>query len=414
LKGKIEVFGEELEYDFIAGWIKYNRLQRGYSQEALSYGICSTSHLSYFENGKKKLNADIIEAILEKLNIKDISNVVNIGNIRQNLYHMMSQIESFNPNGARTIYEQLQEADYIIAFSPYNIEYKIYQLVYHTIIDQKDYGELKNDIEVLDKIYTSLNKHLQYLFLLASGRVFYKYKSHKEGLSRLLKAYDIKETPLINYYLGFSYCFDNQHFRGTYYLEKALNAYEKSGQYISALWCHNYLGVCYTEMNMFTEAEMHFKATLTGAKHYNIDNLFCHLYVSLSHLYLCNRDYEQCISWVEEALKTKGDPILPACNYVEAYFMLNDIEKCKEILSLYLRDEYSQSLYYPLLKFHYLSMFHLEEEIFFKTVTEEILPYYEKINYYNVCKPIKLKLVEHFEKNKKYKAANEIYKELFL
>jgi len=40
LKGKIEVFGEELEYDFITGWIKYNRLQRGYSQEALSYGIC--------------------------------------------------------------------------------------------------------------------------------------------------------------------------------------------------------------------------------------------------------------------------------------------------------------------------------------------------------------------------------------
>lgn len=83
MKGTVKIFGENIEYDFISAWIKYTRLQKEYTQEYLAHGICSTSHLSYFENGRKTLRPEIIEALLDKLGIHKIEKIVNIGLIRQ-------------------------------------------------------------------------------------------------------------------------------------------------------------------------------------------------------------------------------------------------------------------------------------------------------------------------------------------
>jgi tetratricopeptide (TPR) repeat protein len=412
MNSTVEIFGKELEYDFLSGWIKYNRLQNEISQDALAYGICSISHLSYFENGKKTLRGEIIEALLKKLNIHQIEEFGNIGLIRQQFYNMMFQIETLNHEDAKIIYKELINVEDLISTSPYNIEYKIYQLMYNTFVECVSYNDLKQDIIALDKIYSSLNHELQYLYLFISGRIIYKYDDHNKGIERLTNAYKLKETPWINYNLGFSYCFNNEPLKGAYYLEKALESYEKNGRYINALWCHNYIGICYTELKIYEKAEKHFKAALTGAEHFNINKVLGHLYINLSWLYFCKEKYEESIVWTQKALETDSDPLLPASNYVEACIQLNRIEECKEIFNKYLTSEYESSIYYNLLYFFYLSIFHLEDNIFYEEVTKKILPYYEGINYFNLCKPVKLKLIEHLEKKRKYKEANKIYKEL--
>lgn len=411
MKDTVDIFGKELEYDFLSGWIKYNRLHNEISQSALSYGICSISHLSYFENGKKRLRGEIIEALLKKLNIHQIKEFGNMGLIRQQFYNMMFQIENLNLEEAKIIYKELLNVKDVISTSPYNIEYKIYELMYNTFVEHVSYKDLKQDIIALDKIYSSLSQELQYLYLFITGRIIYKYDNHNSGIERLTNACKLKETPWINYNLGFSYCFNNEHLKGVYYLEKALESYERSGRYINALWCHNYLGICYTELKIYEKAEKHFKAALTGAEHFNINKIFGHLYVNLSYLYFCREMYEESIAWTKKALKTDSDPLLSASNYVEACIKLKRIEECKEIFNKYLTKEYEGSIYYNLLRFFNLCIFNFEESVFYEEVTKNILPYYESINYFNLCKPIKLKLIEYLEKKRKYKEANKIYKE---
>ncbi|MBZ9686954.1 hypothetical protein G9F72_011525 [Clostridium estertheticum] len=132
----------------------------------------------------------------------------------------------------------------------------------------------------------------------------------------------------------------------------------------------------------------------------------------MSYLYFCKEKYEESIVWTKKALETDGDPLLSASNYVEACIKLKRIEECKEVFNKYLTKEYECSIYYNLLQFFYLSIYHLEEIVFYEEVTKKILPYYESINYFNLCKPIKLKLIEHLENKRKYKEANKIYKEL--
>jgi transcriptional regulator with XRE-family HTH domain len=152
----ITILNTELEYDFLSAWIKYTRIKNRISQEALSHGICSISHLSYFENGKKNLRKDIIEALLKRLNIKQLNDLENIGLIRQKLNTMMNDIESFNHDGASAIYDQLIKIKNVIELSPYNMEFKIYELMYKSLVLNIDYNDLKQDIIILDKIIHSL------------------------------------------------------------------------------------------------------------------------------------------------------------------------------------------------------------------------------------------------------------------
>lgn len=412
MKDSVIIFGKEFEYDFLSGWIKYNRLQHQYSQDALAYGICSTSLLSYFESGKKKLNGEAIELLLKKLGIHSIKDFKNIGQIRQKMYVMMFQIESMNFESARQIFSELKETEDLISLSPYNIEYKIYQLLYNSFVEGLDYASQKQDIENIDRIYSSLTEELKYLFMFISGKLIYKYINHNDGINRLEMAQKIKDTPWINYHLGFSYCFNLEYLRGTYYLEKALESYERDGRYINAVWCHNYLGICYNHLKIYDKAEKHYMAALTGAEHFSIDKIFEHVYTNLADFYLCTGDYSESMKWSKEALKVTDDPVLPVYNLIEASMKSGRLEECRELFDHYLDKQYEKSRYYKLLYFLYLSTFHLNEDLFYHEVTGNILPFYEDINYISTCRPIKLKLIEHLENKRKYKQAIKIYKEL--
>lgn len=327
---------------------------------------------------------------------------------------MLSQIEALNFEEAKDIYNSLVSMYDLIKTSPYNIEFKIYQLIYNSFVEGICYTELMHDMQALDKIYSSLNEDLQYLYMFVSGRIIFKYKDHSEGIQRQTTAQRIKDTPWNSYLLGFSYCFNNEPMKGSYYLAKALESYEGSGRYINAMWCHNYLGICYAYLKIYEKAEEHYKAALTGAKHFNIHTILEHLYINLSALYYRTEDYMESIKWAKLAMDIASDPILAAHNYIDACIKLDMLEECKATLDKYLTETYQSSRYYNLLYFSYLSIYHFEEKRFYDEITQKVLPYYEGIGYIEICNNIKLKLIEYLEKNRKYKEANKLYKELLL
>lgn len=408
----VQVFGVDLEYDFLSAWIKFNRLENHISQEALAYGICSTSYLSYFENGRKKLRPEIIEALLKRLNINEIKNIGQAGHVRQKFCNMLLQIESMDCKGAMLTYHEIIKTEDIISISPYNIEYRVYQLIYSAFVEKRNYSDLKKDLEILDEIYSSLKEDLQYLYMLVSGVIIYKHIDPAKGIERLTYAYQIKETPWVSYNMGVLYCYNNEPLKGLYYLERALSCYQESGHYINAIWCNNYIGICYSFLKIYDMAEKYFKAAITGAEHFCISEIIWSLYVNISNVYLQTRRYEESIKWIKTALETDYDPILPACNYIEVCQNMNTPEKYDEIFKKYLMEEYKSSQYYNFLYFLYLSIYHFNEDIFYEKTVNEILPYYEEKHSLEMCREIKMKLIEYLERKRRYKEANKIYKEL--
>ncbi|MBW9158574.1 helix-turn-helix domain-containing protein [Clostridium tagluense] len=425
----VYILGNKFEYDFLSAWIKYNRIKEGISQEALAHGICSTSHLSYFENGKKKLRSELIEALLKKLKITNITGTKDIGLIRQKFHILMFQVESFDYESSEITYNELCTLESLLRNSPYNIEFNIYSLMYNILVERKSYNELKVSINILDKVYSSLHQDLQYIYMLITGRFIYEYMNQTEGIRRLEKACEIKETPWINYRLGVAYCLNWQHLKGVIYLEKALNSYSLSGRYMNSLQCHSFLGSSYIFLKMYEQAEFHLTSVANGSDYFTIDKNIFTVYTNLAKLYLDMGKYDKCIEychlamnplnswetdkrWIKSAWHASEQPILGACIYIEVHKKLNDGFNYKEIFDKFLTDAYKNSVYYNYLYCLYLSIFNFNEDIFYKEVTDIILPFYSYKGYWDIHYKITLLLIKHLESKRKYKDANNLYREL--
>lgn len=427
----VSILGRKFEYDFLSGWIKYCRIEAGISQEALAYGICSTSHLSYFEKGKKRLRAELIEALLRKLNITNIVNVDDMGLIRQKFHRLIFEVEGFDYESADATFAEILTLEPILSASPYNIEFSIYKLMYNSLVERKGYAELKNSIDLLDKVYDSLSSDLKHLFMLVSGKFLYENLNHTEGIKRLQESYKIKETPWINYRLGVAFCNNLEHLKGIVYLEKALSSYLISGRYRNSLECHSFLGSSYCELKMYEQSEKHLMSVLHASDYFSLNKNLFGVYTNLAHLYFKMGRFDESISycslamnqestpapgnrWVKASWNSVEQPMAAACIYVEVHKALKEPLKCREIFDKYLTDAYKNSVYYKFLYSLYLSIFHFDEELFYNEVTNIVLPYYRKIGYLNLYKRILFLLIDHLESRRKYKEANSFYRELML
>lgn len=74
-----------MQQNYIHILIHNKRLEKGYSLESLSHGICSTSYLSKLEKGTIEPKEDIVHLLLKKLEIQ----------VEQNLEDLLPKIEQF-------------------------------------------------------------------------------------------------------------------------------------------------------------------------------------------------------------------------------------------------------------------------------------------------------------------------------
>lgn len=413
----IIVFGEKLELKFLQSWIKYLRTEQNISQKGLAYGICSTSHLCYFENGKRPLQSEDIERILKKLGITNINKISDIGLIRQKLYNLLQAIENQDKDEAEIIYCSISSMKEFIENSLYSMEYKIYSLAYQLFIKNADFEELEPEFKFLDKISDSLEENLKYVYYLTTGRGYYKYSNPDEGIKRLNIAKEIKDTPYISYLLGFSYCFNNDPLRGTFYLTSALTRYENSGKYLNAIWCHNTLSVCYSYLGIYEECRLHLKAALNGAKYFQMNKTMCGIYINLGDSYFSTKDYEKSLYYSSEAMNlcnkyNKEFALLAAANYIDAALKSHNNKLINPIFTKYLTPEYKSSRYYKFLWYKYLTLYKFNDSEYYNHVSKDILPYYKKLNYIELFSDIQLTLIEYLENQHRYKEAAQMYKEL--
>ncbi len=425
----LTIKGIQYDYNYCCAWIKYNRLKSGISQEALAYKICSNSHLSYFENGKKKLRPEIVEALLKKLNFEEVRNPSQIGTIRQLFNELMLHIEIYDFEQAERTFRKIDSISEMLEHTIFNIEFMVYKTAFRILVKKNTYIELQDDINLLNKVYSSLNDHLKYIFSIACGKLTFDFKDHHEGIVLLKRAQDIKNTSWVNYRLGVSYCYDNKHYQALKYLKSSLSDYEKSGRYYNALLCHKFLGICLTTLGDYSEAERHYKTVMDGSDYFSMNKNIWSIYTNFADLYLQMEKYELAIEfslraieyskqpqpqspWSKSAWHLDDEPVIAACLYVEACIKLGQIERTTSIFDEFLKITHSRTWHYSYLRFLYLSIDTDHNHDLYTETTNVILPYYKKIGFLNIHKKILIGLAIHLESKRQYKAANTIYKQL--
>lgn len=410
MKNTVNVLGHDVEYNCLAGWLKYLRLDMGISQEALSYGICSISHLSYFENGKKKLRADIIECLFKKLHILEITDIKKISNLRYIFLKLRNYIETFNIPGSTKLFKEIEDFEDIITTSPYFIEFLVYKFIYKFFILKTSLEELEDEFKKLENIKHTLSDDIKYLYFIASGKFIYDYYDHEKGINILLLARDMKDSSWINYRLGVAYLQNNEYLKGVVYLENALETYSKSGRYLNTLLCHQFLGRCYYYLDFYSKAEEHFNIILEAFDNIPLDKDMIEIHINLAQLYLKKGNYNKCYEFCKESMRLYTDSLLAVCITAQVCIELDLEAEYNHLFEKFLNKDYSTSEYYNFLYFLYLKQKHFTEKRFYLEVVNTIIPYYEKIGYLIYLNPIKLSLVEYLENNRKYKEALSIYK----
>lgn len=394
----------------------------------MAQGICSPSHLSYFEKGKKQLREEIIQALLQRLNLSPGA-VADIGQIRHLLLRLATQVERLDYELAAETYAQLKEQQPIIQISPYALEFQVYHLLYQVFVARLSFEELIAEFQLMDRITPALKPELQCLYFLVSGKAHYDGGNHREGIRRLETALQLKETPWINYRLGVAYTLAQQPLTGLYYLEKALANFESSGQFINVLQCHSFLGQCCTELKLYDRGERHYLSIITGSEYLAIPPDLWGAYGGLARLELERGNFQGAMDWAEKSMAAVKDynstppprwirafwnsentPLLGVAYWVEASHNLGRRQDCVALLQEYLRKENSPLRYYKYLEF--LLLYITGSEELYPRSLAEFIPYYQQLGYLNILRSIKLKLIGHLESQRRYKEATKLYRDL--
>lgn len=97
----------------IGDMIYENRIARGYSQEELSFGICSTSSLSRIENNEQTPGRRIFEALTQRLGISDSLYSAYISKdemeINQLIQQLVWSLERMDFNKSKELVRQMEE-----------------------------------------------------------------------------------------------------------------------------------------------------------------------------------------------------------------------------------------------------------------------------------------------------------------
>lgn len=165
-------------------------------------------------------------------------------------------------------------------------------------------------------------------------------------------------------------------------------------------------------MKIYDSAKKHFNAALTSAKYYDIEALLVHIYTSISDLYLNKGNYEKCIECSLLGINLPCRHNICVYNYILANINLKQYDKCDIMFEKYLYKDCNNKFSYSILYFLYLVVHHFDDDLFYSEIKYNLLPYFESIQRMDIIRDVKLKFIEYLEKNRKYKEATKIYKEL--
>lgn len=398
---------------FTGAYIKYLRLQNGYNQEYVSHGICSVSHLSYFENGKKRLHSDQISMILKKFGISEMKvpdDIVQIHTIMQN---MLTHIEDYDDESARVEFDRLKAYEDVLKLSPYFFEYKVYSMIYLYFVMGRQIKDQADDLKMLDGIYTSFPENLRYWYLFISGVLYARCSGELrlEGIRRLGDAASIRRTTWLYFCTGVVLSYSDKG-QAIFDFEKALDNYETGGRYQNAIWCRSYLGCCYSELGMYDMAEKYLSAAFNSLQYISTEALLNFVYNNYANMYMRMGDYQKCHLWSARAMAHGKFRVIAAYNYIYSCIMLGEKEERNKTIEKYTTGKYRNDKHYLAIRFEYLWVNCFDDRQFYDEVKSTIIPYYEKMGKKDMLDDIYSVMIDYLENHRLYKEATLYYRKL--
>lgn len=327
----------------IGSRIKFQRLNKGITQEKLAEGIISKSYLSKIENNQAIAAEEIIQILCEKLEISYDENQ------RENNQKTIEKWFELLLKGEKA--EAIRLYDWINGNLNESMDidlmklYEIHKIRYFVITHQ--YKKAENQILNLTPIlsnYSSSEKYYWYKFI---GDYYYglsiyesaleNYKSAEKYLDFNLFFYHEDKSDL--YYLQSLAAVQLWKFHlSIYYAEKALSYYQSVYKLLRCAQCHLTIGIAYKRLGEIDIAIESYNKAYDIGKALNSKNLTANCHQNLGSLYFDKKDIQTAVYHYNKSLEEKENEspskkLVTIVSLIKLYFQEKEIEKTKTWIS---------------------------------------------------------------------------------
>lgn len=401
--------------------IRYFRKLQGLTQEQLSQGICSVSHLSKIENGYENPSIYIIEDLCKKLNIssEELASDHVIASVNEQLKQWYTYLCNRDKEKATNMLATIQDNIEHVHCPEVQLKYKLFLLRYKVLMRKlQDASCLMKEI---DQHQEKIHGELKYYYCLFYGFYFYIKEDYTKALQLFVQAEKISvrsanHDPEIYYVLALV----NMNLYRTYYsieyAEKASELYVKECNYVRTIECQILLGINMINIFNFTQASHHLTNALDAAQLLNNRELIGTIYHNLGYLYLSQNDYEQAIDNYNKCMEYNDHSLYERdvrtyyC-LAKAYFELEDYTSASDWIQkgyqLAQENELTQFvLHFKVLKsqVNEQSLSSLED-----IIKNEVLPYFEEKRFWYFVATYAEMLAENYAKQFKYKNSSHYF-----
>ncbi|MFD1706183.1 helix-turn-helix domain-containing protein [Siminovitchia sediminis] len=393
----------DLEKINIGALIKYHRQLRNMTQSELCQGICSVTHLSKFENYNKEVNQETIMLLLERLGISLDSIQRASKSIAADLSHLLDAVLSYDKKRATECYHRVEEQREYITFSNYIARYHLYLYRYFLLVNDIESAEKEQEIirQIANSLAAQERELSEYL-----NAIFFMFKGeYKTSLDILLKveANDLLPSSWkaeLYYFIAFNFGNLKDNSSCVAYGLKALEEYSRTFNYLRILHTQFLLGIAYTDLGLYDNAEEQYSYIFKNMNLINADELISAMYNNYALLLEKTGKIEDAFKYYllsMEHAKTDYEYLLSLCSYTELLITQGKKEEALRNITKILRETKASTMKKQQLIFRYYQYsLKGQKEKAMNYLEEEVLPYLDKFFYIEDYNKFALSLASYY------------------
>lgn len=404
--------------------IKFHRLKQERTQREVCEGIISESYLSKIENGFTVPSEEVVRLLFQRLGINtqtidDGEQIISISNSWfLSLFHR-------NLEEADTIYvNNIKEINVLSDSKWFNL-IELHKLKYYLV--KQDKTELDEQYTSLQELSKHFNDSEMYYWKKFSGYYSLERSSYNMALQYFQDAEGLQSNAVylqeedkhdLYYLIALSGSYARKVYTTLFYVQKALDYYQRNYQLKNAAKCHILQGIIFTRIKEHEEALKSYRISREiGEKISDKDTLAISIQ-NIGNLSTVLNKPEQAIKNYLESyhLQKNNDPhkrIIPILSLIKEYLDKKDLPNARKWLETGQRvlnqqkinSEYSYKLLI------YEQLINGVDEDLEHLIVKEVIPYFKEKELYFQKYEILIMLADYYYDKRKYKLSADYYKQ---
>ncbi|QQZ07784.1 helix-turn-helix domain-containing protein [Heyndrickxia vini] len=399
--------------------LKYYREQKGYTQEQLSKGICSVSHLSKIERGITEYSGEITTILSKQLEIDIQEEVRKFKSFVAALQEWQNAIVMLDTEDMH-VKKAALDANPLKDIPDFQVRYSLF-LARHYLV----FYEIEKCHKIMEKIKkldynltpyeSNLYNHVQGIYYFSIG----SYKNSIEVLKKINSNYSSQEY---YYHLAISYHAVHDNTLAQYYAQKALHYFQETLNFTRILDTETLIILQINAQSQFSLEETrkyYYKLIQSAKKIQSVDRLL-KLYYNFGQELFRRKYFEEAKEYLDKGFSlikeddfyylTMLDLYIDICykgNLKSKERLLSDAKKG---LNHAIRRKDHRYLYFNL----HIFLLNGMEDSYYEYVENEVLPYFVKSGNEDGIQHFEVRLFRYFIKTGQNEKAWTIAKKKML